>query len=110
MQSQIGHSVHIFYTAWKMSSRRKTNLSKSELSRSQLFSSNCPVRCGTSGYSYKRFVDTWYIYFIRFSIFSWHMGPNYQNYYPDKNEFSYYCGVGVFNNCFSFQLRIYLGI
>ncbi|CAF0876435.1 unnamed protein product [Adineta ricciae] len=44
--------------------------------RPKLFSTNCPVRCGTSGYSYKR----------------WHMGPRNQNYYPDKNEFDYYCG------------------
>ena len=25
--------------------------------RSRLFSSNCPIRCGTSGYSYKKLVD-----------------------------------------------------
>jgi len=86
-----------------MSSSKKTNSSKNELSRPQLFSSNCPVRCGTSGYSYKRFVDILYIYFIRFSIFSWHMGPNYQNYYPDKNEFSYYCGVGILTTVFLFN-------
>ncbi|CAF1050886.1 unnamed protein product [Adineta steineri] len=43
-------------------------------SRPQLFSSNCPILCGTSGYSYRR----------------WHTGPTNQNYYPDKNEFDYY--------------------
>jgi hypothetical protein len=69
-------------------------------SRPHLFSSNCPVRCGTSGYSYKRFVDSLYINFICLSIFSWHTT---QHYYPDKNEFSYYCDVNVFTNVFLFN-------
>jgi hypothetical protein len=69
-------------------------------SRHHLFSSNCPIRCGTSGYSYKRFVNYVYIHSICLSIFSWHTT---QNYYPDKNEFSYYCGVDIFTNVFRFN-------
>ncbi|CAF1105326.1 unnamed protein product [Rotaria sordida] len=103
IQSRLGRQVHIVHEAWKMmtscnnSSKlikrksstspkpRKRNSSKTTTQierkneqdlRPRLFSLNSLIRCGTSGYSYK----------------SWHMGPTYQNYYPDKNEFDYYCG------------------
>ena len=68
-------------------------------SRSRLFSSNCPIRIGTSGYSYKKFVQMVLCddHLIHFDTFSWH---SVQKYYPDQNEFDYYCGVGVIRDVF----------
>jgi hypothetical protein len=39
-----------------------------EDSRPHLFSSNCPIRCGTSGYSYKRLVDIYDVFHSYFCI------------------------------------------
>ena len=62
--------------------------------RAALFSANSPIRIGTSGYSYKRFVhmDLSLLLSLLIHSFSWHSS---QKYYPDKNEFNYYCGVGI---------------
>ena len=66
--------------------------------RPRLFLPDYPVRCGTSGYSYKASVTIdWApmqsVTLFFHCIFSWHHGPNYQNYYPTKEEFSYYADV-----------------
>ena len=79
------HQVHIFRKAWKKMishDRSKTSSSKNAFkiimknnsklekdSRSQLFSLNCPIRCGTSGYSYKRFVNNSTLFYFSLPYF-----------------------------------------
>jgi hypothetical protein len=83
MHSRISHRVHFFFVTWKMTTRNKVRSTKntsqirmkSELkseedSRSPLFSLNCPIRCGTSGYSYKRFVLIFYSFILLVFIYS----------------------------------------
>lgn len=62
--------------------------------RAALFSSTSRVRIGTSGYSYKRFAlcGIFSSRTVSCRSFSWHSS---QKYYPDKDEFKYYCGVGI---------------
>jgi hypothetical protein len=58
MHFRISHPVHIFHVVSKMTAQNKTRSPKLEKDlRPPLFSTNCPIRCGTSGYSYKRSVD-----------------------------------------------------
>jgi len=87
LRNKLSSSKNAFQIMMKSESKLEKD------SRPHLFSSNCPIRCGTSGYSYKRFFDRVYIHFICLSVFNWHA---IQHYYSDKNEFSYYCGVDVF--------------
>ena len=76
MHSVISHQVHIFHTAFKMSRSAKNafeTMMKSDSkvkkdSRPLLFSSSCPIRIGTSGYSYKRFVDIFDLFYLYLHI------------------------------------------
>jgi hypothetical protein len=76
MHSVISYQVHIFHTAFKMTRSAKNAfeiMMKSDSkvkkdSRPLLFSSNCPIRIGTSGYSYKRFVDIFELFYLYLHI------------------------------------------